>query len=315
MLQGEKDIIPSLFKEKKADDKKTPVVAVEFKSTPGSIARLEEELKKLKAKTGTFTNPEQETRNISAIAAKTKDIEDAWKKVREEQNKTFGITTTGDNGKNDKLKLQVGQLATKTTSTQLATMKKLTKEEEDQLKLEQQKVISQIEYSDNMEELEKGLSGASNIFGSLSETAGVFDENLGDALGTMSDMTGQAAELANNIVNQNWIGVVTSGLSMITSIINAEKESQAERIEQELTLIGLTEERIDILEQAGLITSDQAEAKRLAAQKEKLEAERLQAASYEAFMLKIKGARTHKAITFDEVLRYFMVLIGQLKKC
>jgi hypothetical protein len=280
LLQGEKDIIPSLFTEKKAD-KKTPVATVEFKSAPGSIARIEEELKKLKAKTGTFTNPEQENKNISAISEKTKELEAAWKKVREEQNKASGISLTGDNGKNDKLKLQVGQLATKASNTQLATMKKLTKEEEDQLKLEQQKVLAGIQFSENTEELATSLNDASALFGEMSSLVGVFDEGLGEALGTMSEIAGQGASFVTSISSHDWVGAITSGLSLITTVVSQIKESNEansqtqEEINAKATeLNNILMERIQILVDSGMITEMEGVTAEILKQNEAIDLQR-----------------------------------------
>ena len=69
MLEGELESVMAMV-TKEAEGLPSPLkvpVKPEFKYAKGSIKRLEEELKKLKDKDGTFTDPKKEAENAEKI--------------------------------------------------------------------------------------------------------------------------------------------------------------------------------------------------------------------------------------------------------
>jgi TP901 family phage tail tape measure protein len=199
----------------------------------GSIKKLEEELKNLQDKTGTFSNPDQEAANIEEIKAKTLELKDAWSEVREHYAKSINMDNI--EGMKPMESKRITAIDPKPIKDSLAPMKKLTKEEEKQLKAIKEKLDAEREIEmrrevqrENMSELADNLMIQVNAFDALSQIAGSFNKELGDSVKSMADMMYSSASLITNLSTGNWLGAVGSGVELITQMINSSRDNERE---------------------------------------------------------------------------------------
>jgi TP901 family phage tail tape measure protein len=226
--------------------------------TKGLIQRLEEELKKLKDNSGKFTSIVGEAANEQAINNITSQIELARQKVQDELSFLSGTVGTADTK-------EVKGVKGPTPDESLATVKNLTKEEIKRLKAVKERILleaknaegqeeSAEKRTENLDELAGVLGDSSEIFGAMAYTAGQFDEGLGEALGKMSDIASQGANIVTSMAKQDWVGAVAGGIGLIGSLMsmNEENAEAQNKIAEEYN--NILAERIDLLVQSGMIT-------------------------------------------------------------
>lgn len=264
VLKGELDVLGAQTKQQEKDanaSKKTSTEA-EFKNAQGTLARMEEELKKLKEKTGTFLNSKDEKKNADAILILMDKIEkkklelsylspERTNIIKLSDSGTENVTSTSDQGvisaAYSKLGLQYGQKLTEeqkrqldleikkgkemanSAKTAMVPMKQMTEETRKQLTNEQQSAdraaLLRDKIIDNANKFIDISYTTAEIGSSLGDFMGTFDEDIGNSVYQVSDMAGKAGDFAANIVSGNWVGAVTSGLSLASSIISSIKET------------------------------------------------------------------------------------------
>lgn len=240
---------------------------LEIDKTPAikTIADLEKELKELQETSGTLGNPKEEARNLELIADKRAEIDAAWMEVR--------IAQHGKLGEIDKLeteRLKTVSATVKEIKGELVPMKKVTEEEEKQRDAilaqqdaEAKREIRQEQLIENLTLMSNIMYDSADIFGALADTAGAFDENLGDALNNMANMAGQSAQLVANLASQNYVGALTSALGLVTQIVTMQKDQEQANYEAAERYNNLLKERIDLLVTAGLISEQEADILKL----------------------------------------------------
>ena len=118
----------------------------------------------------------------------------------------------------------------------------LTKEEKKRLE-EQSKQLGTLEQQRGvLGDIKEGLTGASEIMGALSYAIGEVDADLGQALGKIADLTYNAATLAGQLANQNYIGAIATGIGMLGNIFSMFGQ-KSNPIEESLERINRTLER------------------------------------------------------------------------
>jgi TP901 family phage tail tape measure protein len=205
---------------------------VEFKTVPGTIDRLDEELKKLQDKSGTFTNAKAENDNLEAILLKTEELEAAWQKVRDVRAKAMGVDGSVSTPELKAKETPVAALDPKRLDESLAPMKLLTAEELKQLKATKERLdvwfkldTEKIVNVENLKEFAGILGEASTVIGSMSDLAGVFNEELAKSLDNISEMAGQAASFTASLASGDWIGAITNGIGLVVNIIETLKKT------------------------------------------------------------------------------------------
>ncbi len=95
-----------------------------------------------------------------------------------------------------------------------------------------------------LENLQEGFNGASEILGAMSYAVGELDDELGQVLGRMADISFNAANLAANLgATGNPITAIASGLGIIGSLfglLSGSDESYAEKLDRTLKQINET---------------------------------------------------------------------------
>lgn len=264
VLKGELDVLGAQTKqqEKDANASKKTTTESEFKNAQGTLARMEEELKKLKEKTGTFLNSKDEKKNADAILILMDKIEkkklelsylspERSNIIKLSDSGTDNVSSTSDQGvisaAYSKLGLQYGQKLTdeqkrqldleikkgremvNSAKTAMIPMKQMTEETRKQLTNEQQSAdraaLLKDKIIDNANKFIDISYTTAEIGSSLGDFMGTFDEDLGNSFYQVADMAGKAGDFAANIVSGNWVGAVTSGLSLASSIISSIKET------------------------------------------------------------------------------------------
>jgi TP901 family phage tail tape measure protein len=226
----------------------------------GVIEALEEELKALQDKTGTFTNPEQEAANLEAIKAKTLELKDAWTEVREHYNKANNLDGVGDMKKMESKGVKgVAAIDPKPLNESLAPMKKLTKEEKEQLEATQKKLDAERDVEvkreaqrDTLIETSEALYESQAIMGELANLIGQFDEEAGESVAKFADMAGQAGGLAANLASGNWAGAIASGIGLVSSVIESFKSDGVDGTEKYIKALERNNELLE--KQLGLST-------------------------------------------------------------
>lgn len=230
-----------------------------------SIQDLEAELKELNDLSGSFGSSVAEAENMNKIVEKTNQIKEAWAAVHAERVKAMGFDDyTFQSNMNAKGTPVKG--TSKPASTELATVKKLTDEQKKQLEIEKQQADTQLRKELNLaaqlesvEEMAIALFDASDILGAMANTAGMFDEQLGESLGKLSDMAGQAGNFAANIVAGNWVGAITSGISLLGQVVNTTKQNEEEQNRLAKEYNDILRERVDLLVSSGLISDSEGD--------------------------------------------------------
>ena len=277
-------------------------------SVKGSIAYIEDELKNLKEKAGTFTDPAKEAENSKKITEKIREIGEAWGEVRTERDKTLDITKTDSTGKNAKMKVaDITPFQTKEIKLQLAPVKELTEEEKKKLAVIKQQVDAQNEITDKQEaqkELLEDMSGAlgdaGHIMGGVSNLAGSFSDELGEASGFMTSILDQSANLVSSLAKGDYVAAISSALSLIGSIIKESNELESERIDAAIEYNAMLRERIELLRSIGELTYDEATSETI---KKLAEAESL---AWEQLLkrpgISISKLFNSKDVSFEEML-------------
>jgi len=287
LLEGELESVMAVVQKETKDAKPVEVpVKPEFKYAKGSIKRLEEELKKLKDKDGTFTDPKKEAENAEKIKAKMKEIASAkltieWmteeptflkelktlpaeilktqeeidvlQKAYTEAGVTEGQKLTQMEQARLDVALKKGKAQLAASKQQLAPMKQLTAEETKQLEyaskiaeLEAERAEKREAVLENLKQAGDYLLGAADLLTVMADEIETFDPQLAGALKQMAGIAGEAGSFVNSIKGGDWIGAIGSGLSLVMKLNEALKDEK--KVDSIADNIAAIEEMNDVLE-------------------------------------------------------------------
>lgn len=173
-------------------------------------------IKDLTAKLGTGS-VEQDVQIILKIGKEQEFVDNFNIQVREKLNQALNVIEL----KPIELKSTKGVIVDKQKiSEQLKPMKQLNAEERARLEL----LLKQLEAIDAQRETysdtSKEMAGASEVLSALSFATGQLDTNLGEALGKMSDLAYNAANVFANMASGNIVGAVSSGIGALGNLIS-----------------------------------------------------------------------------------------------